>query len=604
MPRSRSADIVGARSHDNDEESAADKLRPITPVTYTNLVDWRRGHREVYVINDVTLPADATDVGRGLGAPNPPTAVSGFDEDDDVDDDAQQQQQRRRLIRRSRPKVYVENGNDVTVTSTAGEHRNSEAKGDDDVKVVNNNDNRRHRTGSNKSSSSSSSPSKHQRHRRHHRKHSGGALNVGDLTQVAAPSCSAGILAVDRSTASGVGDESSSSLSRSAAGQKNAAGELTAAVDSTSGDRRRNNHVTFPTTAARHPEARDVTADDDDVKMAAGPPPFRPVHLQLPSSSTAATNHQFARTPSPLSDALPKLQPTPRFVHDSSKYWHKPRISRDEAINYLKNRPPGSFVIRNSNSFPGAFGLALRVAKLPPNVRPKGNDPQADLVRHFLIEPTPNGVRLKGCSTEPVFGSLAALVYQHSLTPLFLPCKLIIPEPPTDRTDGESDDGGCPDVDVISTAQQILNQGAACSVVYVTSMDTECLTGPDAVRKSVDFALAVDPAPKTTVVHFKVSSLGITLTDLRHRLFFRRHYPIDTVTFCGLDPDDRRWTWVDESSQLPCSAKMFGFVAKRLGGSKSDNACHVFAEVDPDQPAEAIVNFVMKVMIGRGQKTS
>jgi len=35
------------------------------------------------------------------------------------------------------------------------------------------------------------------------------------------------------------------------------------------------------------------------------------------------------------------------------------------------------------------------------------DDPLADLVRHFLIEPTPKGVRLKGCSTEPVFGELA-----------------------------------------------------------------------------------------------------------------------------------------------------------------------------------------------------
>ena len=35
-------------------------------------------------------------------------------------------------------------------------------------------------------------------------------------------------------------------------------------------------------------------------------------------------------------------------------------------------------------------------------------DPQAELVRHFLIEPTAKGVRLKGCSTEPVFGELWA----------------------------------------------------------------------------------------------------------------------------------------------------------------------------------------------------
>lgn len=33
-----------------------------------------------------------------------------------------------------------------------------------------------------------------------------------------------------------------------------------------------------------------------------------------------------------------------------------------------------------------------------------GADPASELVRHFLIEPTPKGVRLRGCSNEPVFG--------------------------------------------------------------------------------------------------------------------------------------------------------------------------------------------------------
>jgi len=95
----------------------------------------------------------------------------------------------------------------------------------------------------------------------------------------------------------------------------------------------------------------------------------------------------------------------------------------------LKDKAPGTFVVRDSNSFPGAFGLALKVATLPPNVQTKSSgDPMADLVRHFLIEPTSKGVRLRGCSNEPVFGSLASLVYQHSITPLALPCKLVLPE--------------------------------------------------------------------------------------------------------------------------------------------------------------------------------
>lgn len=55
-------------------------------------------------------------------------------------------------------------------------------------------------------------------------------------------------------------------------------------------------------------------------------------------------------------------------------------------------------------------------------------DMQNEYVRHFLIEPSSKGVKLKGCPNEPVFGSLPALVYQHSITPLALPCRLIIPK--------------------------------------------------------------------------------------------------------------------------------------------------------------------------------
>ena len=41
------------------------------------------------------------------------------------------------------------------------------------------------------------------------------------------------------------------------------------------------------------------------------------------------------------------------------------------AITLLKDKPPGSFVIRNSSTFQGAYGLAVRVAQLPPNVQAK-----------------------------------------------------------------------------------------------------------------------------------------------------------------------------------------------------------------------------------------
>ncbi|XP_061183733.1 tensin-1-like isoform X3 [Saccostrea echinata] len=286
---------------------------------------------------------------------------------------------------------------------------------------------------------------------------------------------------------------------------------------------------------------------------------------------------------SSVTDSVDALHATPKFVKDTSKYWYKPNISREEAIQLLKDKAPGTFVVRDSNSFPGAFGLALKVATVPANVQTKSTgDPSVDLVRHFLIEPTPKGVRLRGCNNEPVFGSLASLVYQHSLTPLALPCKLVLPEPDTvhDHIDGPTSP------DFPSSAAALLAQGAACNVLYLNSVDTESLTGPQAVAKAIKQTFDGNHKPKQTVVHFKVSNQGITLTDNQRKLFFRRHYPVSSVTYCGMDPEGKQ---------------IFGFVAKKQSGG-TDNTCHLFAELDPGQPASAIVNFVTKVMIGQGKK--
>jgi len=41
----------------------------------------------------------------------------------------------------------------------------------------------------------------------------------------------------------------------------------------------------------------------------------------------------------------------------------------------------------------------------------------------------------------------------------------------------------------------------------------ESLTGPQAIAKAVAETLVADPTPTATIVHFKVSAQGITLTD-------------------------------------------------------------------------------------------
>ncbi|XP_032258362.1 tensin-1 isoform X5 [Phoca vitulina] len=293
-----------------------------------------------------------------------------------------------------------------------------------------------------------------------------------------------------------------------------------------------------------------------------------------------------------MPDNSPETRAKVKFVQDTSKYWYKPEISREQAIALLKDQEPGAFIIRDSHSFRGAYGLAMKVSSPPPTImqQNKKGDMTHELVRHFLIETGPRGVKLKGCPNEPNFGSLSALVYQHSIIPLALPCKLVIPN--RDPTDESKDSSG-----PANSTTDLLKQGAACNVLFVNSVDMESLTGPQAISKATSETLAADPTPAATIVHFKVSAQGITLTDNQRKLFFRRHYPLNTVTFCDLDPQERKW--MKTEGGVP--AKLFGFVARKQG-STTDNACHLFAELDPNQPASAIVNFVSKVMLSAGQK--
>uniref|UniRef100_A0A8C9F9Y3 Tensin 3 n=1 Tax=Pavo cristatus TaxID=9049 RepID=A0A8C9F9Y3_PAVCR len=288
-----------------------------------------------------------------------------------------------------------------------------------------------------------------------------------------------------------------------------------------------------------------------------------------PSSSGFSSPHSGSTISIPFPSVLPDFsntlntslvpenttekQVTVKFVQDTSKFWYKPDISREQAIAVLKDKEPGSFVVRDSHSFRGAYGLAIKVAEPPPSVlqmNKKVGDLSNELVRHFLIECSQKGVHLKGCPNEPCFGKY---------------CKISV--------------GLLLDNDLPSFI-------AACNVWYLNSVEMESLTGYQAVQKALSLTLMQDPSPISTIVHFKVSAQGITLTDNQRKLFFRRHYPVNTVIFCALDPQDR---------------KVFGFVARKQG-SGTDNMCHLFAEHDPEQPASAIVNFVSKVMIGSQKK--
>ncbi|NXE55950.1 TENS4 protein, partial [Casuarius casuarius] len=278
---------------------------------------------------------------------------------------------------------------------------------------------------------------------------------------------------------------------------------------------------------------------------------------------------------SPLRDG----QPTMKFVMDTSKYWFKPSITREQAIQLLKDKEPGTFIVRDSTSYRGSFGLAMKVL-----VSPSGSqtgDGSSDLVRHFLIESSAKGVHLKGASEELYFGSLSAFVYQHAITPLALPCRLSIPA--RDLADGESSPDCAPE-----SAVSLLKKTAVCNVLYLNSVNVETLTGAPAVQKAISSTFELETLPTPTLVHFKATEQGITLTDIQRKLFFRRHYPLAAVRFCGMDPENRKLSLLFQ--------RIFGFVAKSQ--TDSENLCHLFAEYDTVQPVSLVIDFVSKLLPG------
>ncbi|XP_031140337.1 tensin-4 [Sander lucioperca] len=307
------------------------------------------------------------------------------------------------------------------------------------------------------------------------------------------------------------------------------------------------------------------------------------LHVQSPGTEmdliqTTLVSNSKPFSPHSFQARFNGSQPSMKFVMDTSKFWFRPHINRAEAEALVKDKDAGTFVVRDSTSYKGSFGLAMKVDQMAANFTATTypGESSSDLVRHFLIESSAKGVRIKGSSQEPYFGSLSALVYQHTISAYALPCKLML----------HSQDLGAAEERANSKPASDDNR-TACNFVYLNAVPTETLTGPCAVQKAVSSTFAKAPGSFTpTIINLKVSLKGVTLTDINRKLFFRRHYPTHLLSYSGEDPDNRLWV---NGSRF--GARMFGLVAKGVEAGM-ENVCHVFAEYDPLQPCNKVTKVI------------
>lgn len=314
------------------------------------------------------------------------------------------------------------------------------------------------------------------------------------------------------------------------------------------------------------------------------PPPKYPGRQRQPPSAPIVQNESPPNQLGHLAESTPlqkSKEPTMSATvtaATSEKYWYKSSMSRDVAVNILKNARPGDFIVRDSKSFQGSYGLCVRVERhqVPKSLlesKSSDGDEKTHLVRHFLIDGSPRGVRVAGSDQEPIFASLAALIHQHAHTPLSLPIKLNIPH--RDYVQEQNDD------------QPIGEITANC--FYLFESDTEMLTNEAAIERCYQDYLSHNHHESEMFqicpIQVRANSDGLLLTDANRRLFFRKHYSSDQIAHVGYHPKH------DQIRRDGKLLKIFGLVAKR----SSSNTCVLLVSEHASE-ADSIIKTLLRVI--------
>lgn len=137
---------------------------------------------------------------------------------------------------------------------------------------------------------------------------------------------------------------------------------------------------------------------------------------------------------------------------------------------------------------------------------------------------------------------------------------------------------------------------------YLGSVPVDRLENAAAVRMAVTHILsraqlASNGLSKRSevVVHANPQD-GIKFND-RNRRVLSEHIKPGKLIFCGFDPENRTYTDKMPRGRPVANARTFGIVFRKKHLVMRENFVHVFAELDPNQSAFTLVNYINQTFL-------
>ena len=96
-------------------------------------------------------------------------------------------------------------------------------------------------------------------------------------------------------------------------------------------------------------------------------------------------------------------------------HYYRQKVTKEECEMLLRGKPIGTFIARNSSTFPGGYCIMMRLLENGYKV-----------TRSYLLEAVPGGIHLR-LTEERVFPTLYNFIESHCQDNLLLPSRLVLP---------------------------------------------------------------------------------------------------------------------------------------------------------------------------------